>query len=216
MGLGMGKGYLNLTPSDHFIHSMNAKGIKLGSPLSAYPQRLKGFDYQPYPTDAIKEWLSGDGDSIAIYKHKEGYLITSNRTNFPAQVVPTIKEAEEVLKKYTESRDESVKLNAMQLDTPTIELLASKDYDKKFHGEYASNEYGYAITKIKPDGEVNISVRDDGDIDRDGRLIMHELKEIEIYRDLVDNKGVSPQIADKLAHNLNPVKVEGVANEYPI
>lgn len=275
----MGKGYLNLTPNDHHVHALSARGIStvpkvdlqkyqgrwynvasipawfdqgLKNQKAKYTIRKDGkvdvlnsgelMGRMQYATAVARPidktnarlkvsffpFIEGDYDILYLDKRYSYAVVGEPSREYlwflsrkPKISMMKYNELLKVARKngYDVSKLQNQKvttLNAMKLESPTIELLASKDYDRKFKDEYAPNEYGYAITRIKPDGEVNISVRDDGDIDRDGRLIMHELKEIEIYRDLVDNKGVSPQIADKLAHNLNPVKVSGVSDQYPI
>lgn len=105
-----------------------------------------------------------------------------------------------------------------ELKTPTVEVLQSKVFDNKFKDDYEPYEQGYATTKISPDGTTKVYVRDDGngDYTKEGKLLMHELKEIEIFKDLVNNKHIDPRIADELAHNINPVKIKGVSDQYPI
>jgi hypothetical protein len=110
------------------------------------------------------------------------------------------------------------KQKVIDIGVPTVEILSAKAFDTKFKDDYEEWEQGYATTKIAPDGTTKIYVRDDGNKDytREGKLLMHELKEIQLFDDLVNNKGVSPDIADEMAHNLNPVKVEGVSDAYEI
>ena len=105
-----------------------------------------------------------------------------------------------------------------ELKTPSVEVLPKVVFDKKFAKDYKSWEQGYATTKISPDGTTKVYVSDDGDKDytKEGKLLMHELKEIEIFKDLVNNKHISPSIADEMAHNLNPVKIQGVSAYYPL
>jgi hypothetical protein len=105
-----------------------------------------------------------------------------------------------------------------ELKTPTVEVLPAKTFDTKFKDDYEEYEQGYATTKISPDGTTRVYVRDDGngDYTKEGKLLMHELKEIEIFKDLVNNKGVNANIADEMAHNMNPVKIDGVSDQYPI
>jgi len=115
----------------------------------------------------------------------------------------------------------SHKLNAktkkkLNLKLPTVQVLSAKEFDTKFKDDYEDWEQGYATTKIAPDGTTNVYVRDDGDYSRDGKLLMHELKEIEIFKDLVNNKGVPENLADEMAHNMNPVKISGVSDQYPL
>jgi hypothetical protein len=97
--------------------------------------------------------------------------------------------------------------------SPNITLMNPKEYDKTFEEDYSENEVGYAVTKIKNDGSVDVYVKHDGDYEKTGKLIAHELNEIEIWDDLV-YEGIDPEHVEKLAHNLNPVKVEGVSPVY--
>lgn len=101
------------------------------------------------------------------------------------------------------------------LQPPTVMLLPAKQFDRRFSSNYSINEVGYATTKIKPSGEVNMYVKHTGDYERTGDLIAHELNELEIWQDLV-NKGVDPDKAEEMAHNMNPVKVAGVAEIYEV
>jgi len=124
----------------------------------------------------------------------------------------------EKIKKVKAKTLDAKKTSLLDLKTPTVEILSAKTFDNKFKDDYKEWEQGYATTKIHPDGTTKVYVRDDGnnDYSREGRLLMHELKEIEIFKDLVKNKGMSPDIADEMAHNMNPVTVEGVSKTYEI
>lgn len=93
-------------------------------------------------------------------------------------------------------------------------LLSARDFNKKFSKDYAPNEIGYATTRIQ-NGTVNIYVKDSGDKARNRKLLKHEREELRLFKDLV-KKGTDPQIADEMAHNMNPVKLEGVSEYYPI
>ena len=99
---------------------------------------------------------------------------------------------------------------------PVVHVLSPQEFNTKFSNDYNEYEIGYATTKIFPDGNVHVYVKDSGDYERNGLLLMHELKELDIWKDLVNNKQVSPDYADELAHNLNPVKVAGVQDTYEL
>lgn len=114
-----------------------------------------------------------------------------------------------------DSHIHALSAKGISLKQPNIMLLPPKQYDSKFKGDYSAWEVGYATTKIKPSGDVDIYVKHDGDYDRTGRLIAHELNELEIWNDLV-KKGMNPDFAEELAHNKNPIKIEGVDNEYEL
>jgi len=103
-----------------------------------------------------------------------------------------------------------------EIKTPTVEILSDKEFDEMFGDEYNKYEIGYATTKILPNGDTHVYVRDSGDYERNGLLVMHELKELEIWEDLVKNKCINPNLADEMAHNKNPVKIEGVMDKYKL
>jgi len=104
----------------------------------------------------------------------------------------------------------------LDIKKPTVEVLSENEFEKRFEDDYTENEVGYATTKILPNGDVNVYLKDSGDDTRNGKLLMHELKEIEIWKKLINEKCVNPRIADEMAHNLNPVKVEGVMDIYEL
>ena len=103
-----------------------------------------------------------------------------------------------------------------KLSTPTVQVLPEYEFNEMFGDEYEDDEVGYATTKIHPNGDVHVYVKDSGDYERNGLLTMHELKEIDIWEDLVRNQCVPVEYADEMAHNLNPVKIEGVSASYEL
>lgn len=109
----------------------------------------------------------------------------------------------------------SLSARGIKTYAPTVTLLPPTQFDSKFGKDYEINEIGYATTKIKPDGKVDVFVKHSGDYDRTGKLIAHELNELEIWKKLVD-EGTDPDEAEEMAHNMNPVKVEGVADFYEL
>lgn len=119
---------------------------------------------------------------------------------------------------FTKAEKQLSAKKKLDLKIPTVQILTAKQFDDKFKDDYEEWEQGYATTKIMPDGTTKVYVRDDGNSDytREGKLLMHELKEIEIFKDLVNNKHINPDIADEMAHNMNPVKVEGVSDTYEL
>ena len=99
---------------------------------------------------------------------------------------------------------------------PVVHVLSEKEFNQKFSDDYNEYEVGYATTKIHPNGDAHVYLKDSGQYERNGMLLMHELKELEIWKDLVNNKCVNPNIADEMAHNMNPVDIEGVAEYYEL
>lgn len=99
---------------------------------------------------------------------------------------------------------------------PVVHVLSPAEFNQKFGQDYNEYEVGYATTKILPNNEVHVYLKDSGDYERNGLLLMHELKEIEIFKELINNKCVNPNIADEMAHNLNPVDIEGVSEYYEL
>jgi hypothetical protein len=99
---------------------------------------------------------------------------------------------------------------------PVVHILSPAEFNQKFSKDYNEYEVGYATTKIHPNGDVHVYLKDSGDNERNGLLLMHELKELEIFDDLVNKKGVDPRIADEMAHNMNPVKIKGVSATYEL
>lgn len=99
---------------------------------------------------------------------------------------------------------------------PIVHVLSEKEFNQKFADDYNEYEVGYATTKIHPNGDVHIYLKDSGDYDRNGLLLMHELKELDIWKDLVNKRCIDPNIADEMAHNMNPVKIKGVMDMYEL
>jgi apolipoprotein D and lipocalin family protein len=144
-------------------------------------------------------------------------FMTLKASNFPLEEF-MFKDGKNVWEMDAKANIQTPTKITQELKTPTVELLPAKTFDTKFKDDYEEYEQGYATTKISPDGTTKVFVRDDGNNDytKEGKLLMHELKEIEIFKDLVNNKGINPNVADEMAHNLNPVKIEGVSDQYPI
>ena len=94
-------------------------------------------------------------------------------------------------------------------------LLSAREFDNKFAKDYEPNEQAYATTRISPGGKVNIYVRDSGNKVRNRRLLQHEKQEYKLFKNLV-KQGTNPDIADEMAHNINPVKLEGVDAYYQL
>jgi len=99
---------------------------------------------------------------------------------------------------------------------PTVSILDEDSFNKLFARDYSEGEIGYATTKVYPDGTVNVFVKDSGDFDRNIDLLLHELHELDIFEDLVNDEGIDPNIADEMAHNKNPIKLSGVPDKYQI
>jgi len=283
VGLGLGKGYLNLIPLDSYIHRLSALGVKSVS----VPKYMGKWNSQgSFPTwfekgcskSKAKYSLRTDGkidvENSCLQKSKRRYTkgvarsVSEDNKKLKVSFFPLIegdyiieyldKDYQNVIvghpdKKYMwiMSRDENISqreydklldiakkkgydvskikkertLNAkgkscpnqrMDLKTPTVQILSEPEFENKFEGDYEPDEVGYATTKILPDGQVNVYLKDSGDYQRNGLLLMHELKEVDIWKDLVNNKCTDPSIADEMAHNLNPVKIEGVSNTYEL
>ena len=97
-----------------------------------------------------------------------------------------------------------------------IHILSAGDFNTRFASDYSAGEIGYATTKVSPDGKkAEIYVKDSGNAYRNKRLALHEKTELKIYKKLI-KKGIDPSIADELAHNLNPVHIQGVDRYYPL
>jgi hypothetical protein len=110
----------------------------------------------------------------------------------------------------------SLSAKGISLKQPNVTLLNPKMYDKKFKDDYESNEEGYATTKIKEDGSVDIFVKYyPDDMGKTGKLIHHEFAELDIWENLVEN-GMNPDFAEEVAHNKNPVKIDGVEETYQL
>jgi hypothetical protein len=106
------------------------------------------------------------------------------------------------------------KLNA-KFSNPTTHILSPEEYDKLFAKDYEPYEISYATTRIDGLGNVNIFVKDSGDKSRNNALLRHEQEELRLFKGLVRD-GIDKNIADELAHNLNPVKIRGVDDHYPL
>lgn len=208
LGYGRGKGYYNLVPLDRHIHSLSAKGVssysKLHKNLYAGAFENKDLVQDMYDINKRKGKITDSGWGWQRVQWDDG----------EEEEMPSWR-----LKKISPFQTIDAKgKKILNLKLPTVEILPAKTFDTKFKDDYEDYEQGYATTKIMPDGTTKVFVRDDGDSNysREGKLLMHELKEIEIFKDLVNNKGVDPAIADEMAHNLNPVKVEGVSDTYEL
>ena len=94
-------------------------------------------------------------------------------------------------------------------------LLSAREFDNKFANDYSPNEIGYATTRISPSEQVHIFVKDSGNKARNRRLLQHEKQEYKLFKNLV-KQGTNPDIADEMAHNINPVKLEGVDAYYQL
>jgi DNA repair protein RadC len=101
-----------------------------------------------------------------------------------------------------------------KLKKPNSAIITPEAYNAMF--KYPHGQEGYAITKINGKGDVNIFVKDSGDPERNKLLLEHEKKELEIWWELVNKHNIDPAIADEIAHNMNPVDIEGVAEYYPL
>ena len=115
-----------------------------------------------------------------------------------------------------DSHIHSLNARGIKLQQPVLTILTPKQFDKKFKDDYESYEVGYATTRIHPDGETKIYLKDSGDFQRNMKLIAHEFNELAIWEHLINEEGVDPKIADEMAHNLNEVKVEGVMDTYEL
>lgn len=171
--------------------------------------------------DYIIEYLSTDYEYVIIGHPTKKFLwILARDKKIPKkkyeELLKIAKDKGYDLDKITLNAKGKCKDVIPELNTPTVEVLSSEDFDDRFGDEYNQYEIGYATTKIFPNGDVHVFVKDSGDYERNGLLLMHELKEIEIWEDLVRNKCVNPNIADEMAHNKNPVKIEGVMPRYEL
>lgn len=200
LGKGRGCGYFNLAPFDRHIHQLSAKGISSYSPNRAMTVKASNIMTNSGSIPSLaRDIATTEGkmwDELTANQHFE-YFTKAEQLNAKANI-------------------QAPKNVPKKIKTPTVEILSKDEFDEKFKDDYAPDEQGYATTKIHPDGTAKIYLRDDGDYERDGKLIMHELKELEIFDDLVHNQGINSSIADELAHNMNPVKIQGVTDQYPL
>lgn len=95
------------------------------------------------------------------------------------------------------------------------QILSPEEYNKLFADDYGVNEVSFATTRVHPDGNAFIYVKDTGNVDRNKRLLKHEREELKLFNKLTE-AGLDSSIADELAHNLNPIKVKGVMEKYPL
>ena len=90
------------------------------------------------------------------------------------------------------------------LKDPKIHLLKKKQFEAKVGKDFDIGRSGEARTDIEPTGDVNIYIKDIRDEAFQDKILRHELKELEIWKDLV-KCGMSPQKATKVAHEKNPI-----------
>ena len=272
LGYGRGKGYYNIVPIDHHIHSLSARGIKSKLYAMKRADLTKSEEIYtdcPYCGQLIcSKGCAGDyegelfsGEKVKCLSCNKKFKLNAKKSqnvfycpkceeevefneeeqgkgygSDPADtdIVYVCPKCDYVIdneylsqraedkraeQEMEERQERKHKLNAkLDFKLPTVQILSAKQFDTKFKDDYEEWEQGYATTKIAPDGTTKIYVRDDGNTDygKEGKLLMHELKEIEIFKDLINNKGIDPNVADEMAHNMNPVKIEGVSDSYPI
>ena len=101
-----------------------------------------------------------------------------------------------------------------KLKIPHIIVLSPEEFDKKFNKQIKKEHkgekgywVGFAKTIIQPSGNVKIYVKESDEYEQEEN-IKHELYELKIWKELV-NKGLNPTTAEKVAHNLNPIRDSG-------
>jgi len=101
-----------------------------------------------------------------------------------------------------------------KMKIPHIFVLSPEEFDKKFaqqvkkqHKGETKDWVGFAKTIIQPNGNVKIYVKESDEYEEE-ESIKHELYELKIWKELV-NKGLNPTTAQKVAHNLNPIRDSG-------
>ena len=95
-----------------------------------------------------------------------------------------------------------------KLKPAQINVLIPSEFDRKFKRQYRKGLQGIGTTKIYPSGTIKVFIRDSGDESINDKTIEHELNEVKIWFDMV-KKGKDPREAQRIAHNLNPIKDVG-------
>lgn len=90
---------------------------------------------------------------------------------------------------------------------PKIHLLKKKEFEAKVGKDFDIGKIGEGRTDIETTGDVNIYIKDIDDEEFQDKILRHELKEIEIWKDLVKG-GMNPEEATRKAHDMNPIKID--------
>ena len=171
------------------------------------------------------EYLSKDYNYVIVGHPDKTYLwvMSRDKTISKKKYQELLKIAEK--KGYNLDKvEKSIVLNAKGMKTgetsnfqnPTVQILSEEQFNKKFDDDYKDYEIGYATTRIYPDGKTKVYVKDSGDYTRNMKLLAHEVNELAIFNELINEEGIDPKVADEMAHNLNEVKVEGVLDTYEL
>lgn len=181
------RGYYNVLVRDPYIHSLSARGVKT---------------YLVTVTSNIK--VRAKNQDMA--KKKVDRHLRKTKLNFDF--------SDEDIIEWKDNPNDSDILNAQDIDKPKIIMLSQEQWNDKFGNDYTNGTVGYATTRIL-DGKATIYVKDSGDNGRNELLKSHEETELQLYKYLLDY-GVDNKIADEIAHNMNPVVVDGVDEFYPL